>query len=153
VSEFANAVVRLATTNAPPLFGLQSLGVAAPSSELVINIVGGHAIKTIVSRPKAVKSLTCTKGPDFQSLCVAAVVEAPANTLPVGSAANFAFERKKFRLAFKLAGAIGVAPPAPPPVASIPQATDVGVPLKPVIPSPPNEVAGPNKPGTPGPPR
>jgi hypothetical protein len=147
--DFENAEIWWATTNAPPSFRLQSLGVAAPTPELVIDNVGNRIIATIADRPKAVTSLTCTKGPNFQSLCVASVVEAPANPFHIDNEVSKAFNRKKYRLAFKLVGTLGVAPPPPP--RPFESSEDL-VPRKPAIPSPPEEVAGPNKPGPPGPP-
>src|SRR5262249_15991597 len=114
--DFENAEIWWATTNAPPSFRLESLGVAAPTRELVINNVGSRTIRTIESRPRAVTSLTCTNGPNFQSLCVASVVEAPGNPFHTDNEESKAFNRKKFRLAFKLVGSLGVAPLPPPPL-------------------------------------
>jgi hypothetical protein len=110
---FANAIVDLAISNGAG-FWIQSLGVAAPSEELVSENVHGHMIRHLVSRPKAVKSLPCANGPNFQSLCVAAVVEKPPNPFATTTPEFNAFESKKYRLEFKLVGAIGGAP-APPP--------------------------------------
>jgi hypothetical protein len=100
---FRDAVIFLATTNAFPNFSLQSLGVAAPTQELSIGNIAGRPIRDVVALPKAVSALACAKGPDFQSLCTANVVS-PMDPALV----------KKYRVAFKLVGALG-SPPAPPP--------------------------------------
>ncbi len=109
---FANATIEWAISNGAG-FWIQPLGVAAPSEELVRSTVNGRMILHPASRPKAVKSLTCAKGPNFQSLCVAAVVESPIDPFAATTPEFKAFESKKYRLEFKLVGAIG-AGPAPP---------------------------------------
>ena len=116
---FADANIDLALSNGP-FFWTQSLGVAAPSEEWGTTTVLGHSLLTIVTIPKAVKSLTCARGPNYQSLCVAAVVEShPGGPPPANTPQWKTFEAKAYRLVWTLAGTIGVAP-APPPPARLP---------------------------------
>src|SRR5437764_791174 len=112
-AERASVKKRNAAVAAGPYPVATILGLRHRSPEWARRNVLGHTVPIIVSVPKAVKSLKCIKGPNFQTLCVAAVVEDGYE--PVGSTPEArAIVRAKYHVVYSLIGGIGVPPIAPP---------------------------------------
>jgi len=100
-------------------FWQESLGVAAPTTELGKVTIRGHSIVAPVENPKTLTSFACFKGPPFQSLCVAGLIDSKFGTPSTPAAPTPAYWATR-RLVFKLVGnPNGVAPQEPTPVIKV----------------------------------
>ena len=100
-------------------FWQESLGVAAPTTELGTATIRGHTVRVPVANPKTLTSFACFNGPQFQSLCVAGLIDSRFGTPSTPAAPTPAFWATR-RLVFKLVGnPLGVAPQEPTPVVKV----------------------------------
>lgn len=98
-----------------PGFWQESLGVAAPTREWGKIVLRGHTITAPVNNPKTLTSFACFKGPLFQSLCVAGLIDskyAGVQTNP--TPAQLDVYRASRRLVFRLVGNPNGVPPQQP---------------------------------------
>ncbi|SHG59924.1 hypothetical protein SAMN05444169_3258 [Bradyrhizobium erythrophlei] len=101
-------------------FWQESLGVAAPTTELGRVTVRGHSILAPVQNPKSLSSFACFKGPPFQSFCVAGLIDSRFATVNPPTTATIPTYRASRRLVFNLVGnPNGVAPQEPPTILKV----------------------------------
>jgi hypothetical protein len=101
-----------------PGFWQENLGIAAPAKELDFVSVpgGGIHFPDVVDNPKTLTSFACFKGPPFQSLCVAGLIDSNFVRVQSPTPAQLGTFRTSRRLVFKLVGnPLGVEPQAPMP--------------------------------------